>query len=129
MPQTHIPTYKASLLSPGDFPREFKVEDSFHLPGKDNMGSLADCQLFLLWHCVLYVESNLITYVFTCRPCDYTLTKRAVSKLSSKDSLLGSGSCRSSKNFGGHSTLSKNNYGKSSVQLYMLETVGPHPSS
>ena len=59
---------------------------------------------------------------------DYTLTKRAVSKLSSNDSLLGSGSCRSSKNFNGHSTLSKNNYGKSNVQLYMLKTVGPHPS-
>ena len=122
-------TYKASLLSPGYFTRKLNVEDPFHLPREYYESHLIDCQLFLLWHRVLYVESKIVTYVLTCRPCDCKRTKRAVSKLSSKDSLLGSGSCRSSKNFGGHSTLSRNKYGKSTVQLYMLQTVGPHPSS
>ena len=59
-----------------------------------------------------------------CRPFDCSL-KIVLEGLPA----CGSGSCRISKNFGGHSTLSKNNYGNSSVQLYMLETVGPHPSS
>ena len=55
--QTHNVTYKANLLGPGYFSSKLNMENSFHLPWEDDVCNLADSQLFLLRHCVLYVES------------------------------------------------------------------------